>query len=270
MSRRPFWIGAMTLVLVLGPAAGAWGGRPLDTEDTGTTEPGKADLELSGDYARNPEDNSWSVKGVLSVGLRPRLEARIESALLLLEPEDQRSRAGIADSLFGVKYRLLDESDAFPAMLAGFTVRLPTGAERRGLGAADVDAGIVAVASKAVGPLTLTGNVGYTFVTRDRELDFWTLAASLDYRVAKAWILVGEVVSAVGADRAADVAVLRAGAIYAVSDRLKFDGAVGVGLTRGSPDVLITIGMTISLFERGGESTRAGLIQGLPRSQGSW
>jgi hypothetical protein len=111
-----------------------------------------------------------------------------------------------------------------------------------------VDAGIVAVASKAVGALTLTGNVGYTFVTRDRELDFWTLAASLEYRVTKAWILVGEVVSAVGADRAADVAVLRVGAIYAIGARLKLDGAVGVGLTRGSPDVLVTVGMTISLF----------------------
>lgn len=246
MRRRPFWIGAMALVLALGPAW-AWGGRPLDTEDTGTAEPGKADLELSGDYARNPEDNRWSVKGVLSVGLLPRLEARIESALLLLEPEDQRSRAGIADSLFGVKYRLLDESD-FPAVLAGFTVRLPTGEERRGLGAADVDAGIVAVASKAVRALTLTGNVGYTFVTRDRELDFWTLAASLEYRMTKAWILVGEVVSIVGADRAPDLTVLRVGAIYAIGARLKLDGAVGVGLTRGSPDVLITVGMTISLF----------------------
>ena len=248
MSRRLLWIGAVALVLALGPAAGAWGGRPLDTEDTGTVEPGKAELEQSGDYARNPEDNSWSVKGVLSVGLAPRLEARIESTLLLLEPEGERSRAGVADSLFGVKYRLLDESDAFPAMLASVTVRLPTGDERRGLGAADVDVGIVAVASKAVGPLTLTGNVGYTFVTRDRELDFWTLAASLEYRMTKTWILVGEVVSAVGADRAADVAVLRVGAIYAVGARLKLDGAVGVGLTRGSPDVLTTLGITISLF----------------------
>lgn len=45
--RRRLWIGAMALVLALGPA-GAWGGRPLDTEDTGTLEPGKAELELSG------------------------------------------------------------------------------------------------------------------------------------------------------------------------------------------------------------------------------
>lgn len=185
---------------------------------------------------------------MLSVGLLPRLEARIESTLLLLEPEGQRSRAGVADSLFGVKYRFLDESDEFPAVLAGFTVRLPTGDERRGLGAADVDAGIVAVASKAVGSLTLTGNVGYTFVTRDRELDFWTFAVSLEYRMTKAWILVGEVVSAVGADRGRDLAVLRGGAIYVVGAGLQLDGAVGVGLTRDSPDVLITVGMTISLF----------------------
>lgn len=247
MSRRALWVGAIALVLVLMPA-GARGGRPLDTEDTGTVEPGKAELELSGDYARNPEDNSWSTKGVLSVGLLPGLEARVESALLLLEPEGQRSRAGVTDSLFGVKYRFLDESEAFPAVLGGLTVRLPTGDERRGLGAEDVDVGFLAVVSRIFGPVTLTWNGGHTFVTRDRDLDFWTLAASLEYHATKTWILVSEIVSTVGAVRAADVAVLRAGVIYVVGDRVKLDGAVGVGLTRESPDVLVTVGVTIFLF----------------------
>ena len=247
MRRRPFRIGVVALVLALGPAW-AWGGRPLDTEDTGTVEPGKAELELSGDYIRGLQLDAGLFKGVLSVGVLPGFEARIESAVLLLAPEERPTRAGVTDTLLGFKYRLLDEADTAPAVLAGLTVLVPTGDERRGLGADEVAVGLVAVGSKTFGPVTLTGNLGYTFVTPDRELDFWTLAASLEYRVRKAWILVGEVVSAVGADRAPDLAVLRAGAIYVVGDRLKLDGAVGVGLTRRSPDVLVTVGLTISLF----------------------
>ena len=101
-------------------------------------------------------------EGVLTVGLLPKLEARIESPLLLLEPDGQRAVGGIGDSLIGVKYRLLDEAETLPAM--------------------------------------------------------------------------------------PDTVVLRAGAVYAITDRIKLDGAVGVGVTRESPDVLITVGVTIALF----------------------
>jgi len=111
-----------------------------------------------------------------------------------------------------------------------------------------VDVALLVALSKALGPLTLTGNGGYTFVTRNRALDFWTLTASVEHRVARAWGLVGEIVSTLGESRAVDTVVLRAGAVYAISDRIRLDGAAGFGLTRGSPDVLLTIGTTFDLF----------------------
>lgn len=232
---------------MLGPAS-AWAGRPLDTEDTGTVEPGKAELELSGDFARNPEDRTWFAKGVLSLGVLPRLEVRIESMLLALEPDDGHGRGGIGDSLVGLKYRLLDEGDARPGVLGALTVRLPTGAEDRGLGAGEVDVGLLAVASKTFGPVTLTGNGGYTFVTRDRELEFWTLAAAIEYRATATWSLLAEVVSTLPGHRGPETAVLRAGTTYAVHSRVKLDVGVGLGVTRQSPDVLVTFGVTIALF----------------------
>jgi hypothetical protein len=67
------WTGAALLVVALGPAP-AWAGRPLDTEDTSTVEPGKAEVEISGDFAQTPEDRAWLAKGVLSLGVVPRLE----------------------------------------------------------------------------------------------------------------------------------------------------------------------------------------------------
>ncbi len=244
MSRLPAVLGCFLLFLC--PMA-AWGSRPLDTEDTGTVEPGKAELELSGDYAKNPENHLSFLKGVLSVGLLPRVEARIESTLLLLEPKGERSRAGIGDSLFGVKYRLLDEAAALPAVLGALTLRLPTGDKARGLGEEGVDVGLFAVVSKAFGPLTLTWNGGRSFITRDRALDFWTFDGSMEYRMTKAWVLVGEAVSAVGATAAPDTVVLRVGSVYAITERVRLDGAVGAGVGRQSPAVLLTVGVTIAL-----------------------
>ena len=243
------WVGALTSLFAL---AVAWAGRPLDTEDTGTGTPGKSELELSGDYTHSSEERSGAVKGVLTFGLLPRLEARIESALLFLKPEGEPVRGGIGDSLFGVKYRLLEETKTLPAVLSAFTLKLPTGDEARGLGAKGVDVGLLAAVSKAVGPVTLTWNVGYVFVdessARSRDLDVWNLAGSVEYRATAAWALVGEIVNTVGADKAPDTAVLRIGQVYDITNRIKLDGAVGFGVTRESPDVLVTVGATIALF----------------------
>lgn len=241
------WTGAALLVVALGPAP-AWAGRPLDTEDTGTAEPGKAELEVSGDFARNPEDRTWFAKGVLSLGVLPRLEIRIESMLLALEPDEGRGRGGIGDSLVGLKHRLLDEAAAIPAVLGALTVRLPTGDEDRGLGAGEVDVGLLAVASKTFGPATLAWNGGYTFVTRDRELEFWTHAAAVEYRATAAWSLLGEVVSALASRGGPATVVVRAGTTYAVHPRVRLDAGIGFGVTRQSPDVLVTFGVTLALF----------------------
>jgi mono/diheme cytochrome c family protein len=241
------WTAGALLVVALGPAP-AWAGRPLDTEDTGTVEPGKAEIELSGDFARNPEDRTWLAKGVLSLGVLPRLEARIESMLHFLEPDEERARGGVGDSLVGLKYRFLDEADALPALLGSLTVRLPTGDADRGLGASEVDVGLLAVASKTLGPVTVTWNGGYTFVTRDRDLEFWTLAAAVEYRATAAWSLLGEVVSALPSHRGPNTAVLRVGTTYTVHPRVRLDAGVGFGATRDSPDVLVTFGATFVLF----------------------
>lgn len=229
-------------------AQAVWAGRPLDTEDTGTIEAGKGELELSLDYATDGANKLGAFKGVLGVGVLPRLEARIEATALLLDIEGEKTRGGIGDSIFGVKYRFFEEADALPAALGSVVLRLPTGDEQRGLGAEGVDVTLLAVLSKAFGPVTLTWNGGYTFVTQERELDTWILAGALEYRATDAWTLVGEVFSTLGADQAPDTAILRVGNVFAVTERIKLDAAVGFGITRDTPDVLVTVGATIALF----------------------
>jgi hypothetical protein len=117
-----------------------------------------------------------------------------------------------------------------------------------GLGENGVDATLLAVVGKTFGPLTLNWNGGYVFISRDRDLDLVLLSMSLAYRFTETWSLVGEVVSAIGVNQAPAVAVLRGGATYSLTPRMRLDGAVAVGVTRASPDVLVTIGTTMTLF----------------------
>ncbi len=59
--------------------------------------------------------------------------------------------------------------------------------------------------------------------------------------------MVGELFSTLSAG-GPDTALLRGGATYQVSERVRFDGGLAVGLTRESSDVIVTVGVTIGFF----------------------
>jgi Putative MetA-pathway of phenol degradation len=240
-------LAAPLIVLAASPAAA---GRPLTTEDTGTLDPGTVEVELGLDYIREPHANVFLIPGgpILNVGLLPRLEGTVAAGLVLLEPDDERARVGVSDTLVRLKYRVVDETARVPALMAAVTARLPTGDHSRGLGETGADVQGLAVASKTVGATILTLNAGYTFVTRDRHLDVVNLHASAETPVHRAWWVVGEIVADVATHRGVDDRVIvRAGSVYAATDRIRLDGAVGFGAARAGPEVLLTIGVTIRL-----------------------
>ena len=73
----------LTIAAIALSPAPAWAGRPLDTEDTGTLDPGHAEIELGVDHVRDGGETVWSTKGVFALGLLPGLEARVEGTLQL-------------------------------------------------------------------------------------------------------------------------------------------------------------------------------------------
>jgi len=243
---RLLWLGATVLFLGLGAAT--VDASPLDTEDTKTLEPGQVELELRGDYEKSPDEKEWSLTTTLNIGVFPGLEVDVDAPFVLLDPEDDSTRGGVGDVELTTKYRLLDETERRPAFMGAVVLRLPTGDEDRGLGEEGVDVLPLAVVSKTFGPLTLTLNGGYTFVTRDRDLDFWVVTGSFEYEITDAWSLVGEIVSELGTHDRGDVVVLRAGTVLAITEGIEVYTAVGFGLTRDSPDVTVRLGVTIALF----------------------
>lgn len=233
------------LCLTLLGVSPARAGRPLDTEDTGTLDPGTAEVELYVGVVDDSGDRAWASAGVLNVGLARRLEASMEIGGAYLQRRDEADQAGVIDLLVGLKYRLLDETQTWPALLASVRLRLPTGDAGRGLGSEGIDVLPRLAVSKTFGSLTLIANGGYTFVTADRALDSWLLSGATEYQLAPAWTAVAEVVSFLGARDAPDVAVARAGLVHVLGRSIRLDMAVGVGLTRHAPSVLATAGVTI-------------------------
>jgi len=246
LNRCRLWCAAFVIILGLGAAAVHAG--PLDTEDTKTLDPGQVELELRGDYEKSPDEKVWSLTTTLNIGVLPGLEVDVDAPFVLLDPDEDTTRGGVGDMELTVKYRVLDETERRPTFMGAVVLRLPTGDEDRGLGEEGVDVQPLAVVSKTFGLLTLTLNGGYTFVTRDRDLDFWVVTGSFEYEITHAWSLVGEVVSELSAQQRGDVLVLRAGTVLAITEGIEVYTAVGFGLTRDSPDVTVRLGVEIALF----------------------
>lgn len=221
-----------------------WAARPFDTEDTGTLDPGSAELELSLGVTKDRGATAGLGAGALNLGVVPRLEVSIEIGAIYLAREANPDQAGASDLTLGAKYRLLDETTTRPALLGNLRIRLPTGDADRGLGVPGVDVLARLAASKTFGPLTLTGNAGYLFATADRSREAWLGSVVTEYQAARAWIVGAELVAFVGARDGSWVGLARGGVVYVVTPALRLDLAVAAGLSRSSPDLVATAGIT--------------------------
>ncbi len=239
-------------LLVLFPSM-AVAGLPLDTEDTGTAE--RLELEVAADYQAVAAGDAGDLAVTVNVGLRANLEANVSGTLAVDDPAGRAAELGLGDTTLGLKYRLLDEAPPWPALLARVTLQVPTGDEARGLGAGDVSVGLLLAASRTLGPVTLTGNAGYTIAMGDADADVVFLGASVDWVVGGPWHVVGEIVGEVAVGRDADdVALIRVGFTWDLFDagdapgllrQATLAGAVAAGLTSASPDVVVTLGITL-------------------------
>ena len=72
------------------------------------------------------------------------------------------------------------------------------------------------------------------------------MGTEIGYAVPR-WTLFGKSVNAIGT-RNADTTVMRVGMSWEATPALKLSVAAAAGLTPRSPDVIVTVGMTIGLF----------------------
>lgn len=237
-------------------AAPAFAAHPLITDDAGTQGKNKLQLEVVGEYSRS-EDAGVVEKTfvgptmpVLSVGLLDSLDLVTGVSYQRTTVEDSQSKltsAGATDIAVDVKWRFYEDGGLSLALKPGFT--LPTGDDRKGLGAGLSTQHLLAIATMKAGAWSLHANAGWTRNANragDRE-GLWHASAAVARPLTRGLTAAVDL----GADANPDPAFRRnpvyalAGLVYAVSEKLDLDAGVKRGFNAPGTAYSILAGMTV-------------------------
>lgn len=228
--------------------------RPfLATEKSEPIERGTSRLEMGYEYARfSDTDHRQIVLIEMTHGLINNLDFEVEVPTIFVKRDDN-SQAGLGDLRLKSKVRFLKGREANPLSLSGqLVIKFPTcdrGKDIRFLNptcTGEVDVGLVGIASKSFAPVNVHLNLGYTFVGNPPgeildDIFLYDLAFEYDTPL-RGLTLVTELMGEANKSGQDPLAFLY-GAVYEVVPNLDIDGALSAGLTEGSPDYTLTLGL---------------------------
>lgn len=257
------------LALALFTAGSALAGPPLETDDAGTVDVGKVEIELNGSTMFDREKNNGvtekttategSVK--ITTGLYKDLGISLEIPYLFSEryKEDDvlmGTTDGFRDMTLEVKY-------AF-AELAGInfaikpTLTIPTGKYSAGLSDGRWQPGVVLIATKEFedGKYALHANAGYEYHAyrldtdrAEKRSNIWSASIAGEAEVLKGLFAVADfgLKSSENKDGyGSEMPVYGLfGARYEINEHLDVDAGVKVGLTKAEDDVTVLYGVVL-------------------------
>lgn len=157
------------------------------------------------------------------------------------------SRSGLGDLLLLGEYDALIETLDRPALVLGGKLKLPTASEDKGLGTGEVDVGATLELGKTVNHLYYYGRLGYTLIGEPSKTDFddpLLYEAGIGYEVNRDFFLAFSVVGETSIDDKVDnpleLAVI---GNYGLPSALNLNGYLSLGLSDGSPDFGIGVGL---------------------------
>lgn len=257
----------LTLALAALTTTSALAGPPLVTDDAGTVDAGKVEVELNGSYARDKEraagityrSSSTDAEAKISTGLRKNLgvSLTLPYTFSLREKEDRalvNTSEGFGDLTLEIKY-------AF-AELAGITFAvkptliIPTGNYGAGLSEGRWQPGAALIASRefSQGNYAIHANLAYehheyrTAALRSTtHNDLWSGSIAGEMKLVEN--LVGVLDLGLASNPAKDSSTppiyALTGARYSLDERFDLNAGIKVGLTRPEDDLALLYGMTI-------------------------
>jgi len=226
----------------------AFAARPLTTDDAGTVEKGKFQIETGFDFTRQDNhDKEFSPSMTLTYGLFERMDMGIGSGYLFIHPAEGKNENGLDDTVLKVKYRLVDDKDWIPAFAVTGTLKIPTASESKGLGSGKTDFNINAIFTKNLSKrLALYLNLGYTFIGEHGTDNEFNYSLAGQFVLSDKWALVGEVsgVNNFNGHKRDDPVSGLLGIQYMLSDNLVLDAGVEIGMNKAAPDFRLTTGVT--------------------------
>ena len=255
------------LSLALLTAGSAFAGPPLITDDTGTVEVGKVEIELNGSSPYDKEitagvttkNNTLDTEMKVTTGLYKNLGISLAipytvSARVMEDGQLASKADGFGDMTLEIKY-------AF-AELAGISfavkpsILMPTGKYSAGLSEGRWQFGTTLIATREFedGKYALHANLGYErHDYRTREIrestrsDIWSGSIAGEAEVAKGLIVVADFGLATNPDKGSNDLPVYAltGVRYEISDFMDINAGVKFGLTKPEDDVTALYGIVL-------------------------
>ncbi|KAB0671188.1 transporter [Oryzomonas sagensis] len=264
--RRGITAALLAGMVTLG-AVPSFAGPPLVTDDTGTVEPGHAEVELNGGYAYDKEsDNGIATRreafdGEMKITTGITKDLGVSLAVPYLFSERVREAGqlagtsdGFGDMALEVKYRFFEREGLSLAVKP--TILLPTGKYSAGLSDGRWGFGGALIATKefAEGKYLLHANLGYehhgfrTDIQRDENRsDLWSGSLAAEVQVMKGLTLMTDFGVATTRERSTSelCSYGLVGARYEVSPFLDVNAGVKVGLTKPEDDLALLYGVVL-------------------------
>lgn len=252
-----------TVLSVLGfflMTTSAFAGHPLVTDDTGTQDKGKGQVEVGFSYFfdKDKVDELTTVKskgGDVGVGVTIGLLDTLDVVLGLpyawysVKENDVRiDRAdGISDITFDIKWRFFKKDSWSLALKPG--VSIPSGDEDKGLGAGRAGYRFFLVGTKEFEPFAVHVNAGYIRnenIFEERK-DIWHASVACEVEVIKDLKLMANIGTERNPDPASEnhPAFALAGISHDISEKITLDAGVKYGFTAPETDWAYLAGLTM-------------------------
>lgn len=173
---------------------GARCGAPFLTDDPGVIALGRVELLPFYQGTLAADARSGTLPGLeMHFGVFQGVELDVMTPLAFNTPSGYGTQRGYGDTAFGLKYRLVPESDGWPLVSLVPRVYVPTGNVSRGLGngASQVDVAVAAQISR--GGFLTYANIAYWINNGADNRNFWFFGAQAQYALSPAWIVGAEI-----------------------------------------------------------------------------
>ncbi|HXF16118.1 MAG TPA: hypothetical protein VN496_03890 [Burkholderiales bacterium] len=236
------------------PSSLAQGGPPMLTDDPGTPGAGAWEINIAYAQQRTREEKLHSVPFAdFNYGLGETIQLKYEVAWLISElPESGGTRSGLDNSLFGVKWRFLDEErngldmSVYPQL----ELENPTGSVSRGIVEPGPNLFLPVEAAHDFGKFKLVGEVGYQiFHSTDNE---WVVGVLGATHISESLEVMAEVRSFSQKLLNDGDVVANVGMRQELNQKVKLVASIGTGLTNhpDSTTFLTYVGVQIVLGEK--------------------
>lgn len=236
----------MTLFFFSSPA---WAIRPLGTDDAGTVEKGKLQIETALDLTRQDNHDRTIAPAIsFGYGLLENLDVGVGTAYLFHRPKHGENEVGLADTELKLKYRFLEEKMGSPAFALSAAMKFPTASEKKGLGSGKADLTFNTIFTKNLSKRWVVHlNLGYTFVGEPGADNEFNYSAAAQFVLSDRWCLVGEIggVNNLNGHKRDDPLSGLLGVYYLFRDDIVWDLGVEIGMNRAAPDFRLTSGLTL-------------------------